>query len=249
MPHKDIIGQRMKKNYEERFKYSLMRRTPVIIRIDGKAFHTFTKDFQKPFDIIFDNAMQNTLKKLCQEIQGCKFGYTQSDEISLLLIDYNKLKTSAWFDNEIQKICSVSASMATLYFNNYFSNAITIFEGHTLPQDYGWSLYQAHCKAEIKGAMFDARCFNIPKEEVTNYFYWRQMDAIKNGIQTIARCIFTEKELYKKSCDDITKMLIEKDINVNDWNINGICYDSNTNKLYSPPVFKGANRQRIEQYI
>lgn len=97
-----------------------MRRTPVIIRVDGRAFHTFTKGFQKPFDDVLVRVMQDTMKYLCENIQGCVFGYTQSDEITLILIDYKKLNSEAWFDYEVQKMCSIVASMATMAFNRFF---------------------------------------------------------------------------------------------------------------------------------
>ena len=121
---KDNLGDRMKENYENRAKIKLLRRTPVIIRLDGKAFHTFTKGFNKPFDEILTLTMQKTMLALCKLIQGCVLGYTQSDEITLVLTDYAKLETSAWFDYDIQKVCSVSASIATLAFNRCFLNEI-----------------------------------------------------------------------------------------------------------------------------
>ena len=152
MPVRDDLGTRMKKFYEEVPKYKLYRRTPVAIRIDGKAFHTFTKGFEKPFDAILMTAMQNTMKYLCENIQGCVLGYTQSDEITLILVDYQTLTTDAWFDYEIQKICSISASMATMAFNKFFYDS--------LPADSECA--DIYYKALEKGAMFDARVFSIP---------------------------------------------------------------------------------------
>ena len=124
MPVHDDLGTRMKTFYEQIPKTKLMRRTPVIIRIDGKAFHTFTRGFQKPFDEVLIQTMQETTKYLCENIQGCVLGYTQSDEISLVLVDYQRLETSAWFDYEIQKMCSIAASMATMAFNKCFEKNI-----------------------------------------------------------------------------------------------------------------------------
>jgi tRNA(His) 5'-end guanylyltransferase len=121
MPIHDDLGTRMKTFYEEVPKTRLTRRTPVAIRIDGKAFHTFTRGFDKPFDEVLGNAMVATMKYLCENIQGCVFGYTQSDEITLILIDYQKLTSSAWFDYEVQKMCSIAASMATMEFNRQFN--------------------------------------------------------------------------------------------------------------------------------
>ena len=128
MPVNDNLGTRMKEYYEQVPKFRLYRRTPVAIRIDGKAFHTFTRGIQKPFDEVLGNAMVRTMEYLCKNIQGCVFGYTQSDEITLLLIDYQTFETSAWFDYEIQKICSISASMATMAFNKYFREEIQKFD-------------------------------------------------------------------------------------------------------------------------
>jgi len=123
---KDNIGDRMKTNYESRSKTFLIRRTPVIIRLDGKAFHTFTKGMIRPFDNLSTETMRETTKYLCENIQACKMGHTQSDEITLLLTDYDTLTTDAWFNYSVQKMCSISASMATLVFNKIFSsNVIT----------------------------------------------------------------------------------------------------------------------------
>ena len=213
----DELGKRMKTFYEQIPKYKLMRRTPVIIRIDGKAFHTFTKSFQKPFDHVLMKSMQDTMKYLCENIQGCVLGYTQSDEISLLLIDYKRFNSSAWFDNEIQKICSISASMATLSFNKAFNkNSDEYCETWNVEHGYIEALLSAY----TKGAMFDSRCFNIPKEEVTNYFYWRQQDATRNSIEMVGQAHFSHKELYKKTCNMIQDMLHEqKGINWNDFSV------------------------------
>jgi tRNA(His) guanylyltransferase len=189
---KDEMGDRMK-GYENAGKSYLTKRTPVIIRIDGKAFHTYTRGFNKPFDKILNNAMQETMKYLCENIQNCKMGYTQSDEISLLLIDYNKLNTTAWFDNNVQKMVSIAASMATMKFNE-------------LMKDY-----------TDKKAMFDARVFTMPREEVNNYFLWRQNDASRNSVSMFAQSQFSHKSLFRLSTKDLMdKLFVEKGINWND---------------------------------
>ena len=118
---RDALGDRMKEFYENRSKTKLTRKMPVIIRLDGKAFHTFTRGFKKPFDEIMIKTMQQTMQYLCENIQGCILGYTQSDEITLVLQDYYKLETDAWFDYDVQKIISISAAMATLAFNKYYA--------------------------------------------------------------------------------------------------------------------------------
>lgn len=217
----DSLGDRMKENYENRAKTYLVRRMPVIIRLDGKAFHTFTKGFKRPYDEILHNTMNATLKYLCENIQGCKIGYTQSDEITLLLTDYDTLTTAAWFDYNVQKICSVAASMATMKFNQVLSEEIERWvdknveytdKDMTLPSES-----RAYFKAQRVGAMFDARCFNIPKEEVTNCFIWRQQDATRNAIQMLGQTHFSHKALQNKSCNDIQDMLMtQKNINFND---------------------------------
>ena len=210
---KDSLGDRMKENYENRAKTYLVRRMPVIIRLDGKAFHTFTKGFNRPYDEILHKTMNETMKYLCENIQGCKLGYTQSDEITLLLTDYDTLTTDAWFDNNVQKICSVSASMATMVFNDVFSELYhdTMFKSDNPEDPYFDVLFQ-----KLNRAMFDARCFNIPEDEVTNCFIWRQQDATRNAIQMLGQCNFSHKELQNKSCNDIQDMLmLQKGINFN----------------------------------
>lgn len=211
----DDLGTRMKTFYEQIPKTRLMRRTPVVIRIDGKAFHTFTRGFKRPFDDVLIKTMQETAKYLCENIQGCQLAYTQSDEISLLLIDYQRFETAAWFDYEIQKMCSISASMATMAFNKNFQlNVVNKRYEH----DTAKELLDVYTKGILNGAMFDARVFNIPREEVTNYFYWRQLDCSRNSIQMVGQANFSHKGLQNKSCNDIQDMLMtQKSINWNDF--------------------------------
>ena len=121
------FDKRMKK-YEFVTRNYLTTRTPAIIRIDGKCFHTFAKGFNKPFDDILSDTMQETMKYLCENIQGCVLGYTQSDEITLVLVDYKELDTCAWFDYNIQKCASIAASMTTMAFNTLFKEIFCLFE-------------------------------------------------------------------------------------------------------------------------
>ncbi len=265
---RDDLGNRMKTFYEEILKTKLIRRTPVVIRIDGKAFHTFTRGFKRPFDDVLIKNMQETAKYLCENIQGCQLAYTQSDEISLLLIDYQRFETSAWFDYEIQKMCSISASMATVAFNKIFRD--TVGELHikgALEKEYSCILY----KAAQKGAMFDSRVFNIPREEVTNYFYWRQLDASRNSIQMVGQANFSHRELQHKSCNDIQDILmIQKGINWNDfptYQKRGSCVVKENYLDATPeytdselirsrwiidkniPIFRGEGREYIERFV
>ena len=250
--NKDNLGDRMKENYENRAKTRLLRRTPVIIRLDGKAFHTFTRGFKKPFDDILTEAMQQTMLTLCKEIQGCVLGYTQSDEITLVLTDYKKLETSAWFDYDVQKICSVSASIATLAFNSCFLKEM-------IRNKVGFA-NSVHFQAWTKGALFDSRCFNIPKEEVTNCILWRQQDATRNSINAVAQSNFSHKELYGLNVNQVQdKLFKERNINWNDLpthlkrgsccikrEVDGISTWVIDNDI---PIFTGENRNYIEKLI
>ena len=213
----DELGQRMKVYYENISKTKLMRRTPVIIRCDGRSFHTFTK-------AILMKTMQETTKYLCENIQGCVLGYTQSDEITLILIDYQTLNSSAWFDYEVQKICSISASMATMAFNKFFYNNVnaeysTMCEYDMMTEE-DQRQFDIYWNAVEKGAMFDSRCFNIPREEVANLIYWRQLDASRNSIQMVGHANFSDKEMQNKSNSEIQDMLmLQKNINWNNFTI------------------------------
>ena len=216
------LAKRMK-DYEKRNRYYLQRRLPVVIRLDMRAGHTFTKGFQRPFDEVFMKTIQQTAKYLCENIQNVKMSYQQSDEISLVLVDYEKLNTDSWFDYRIDKLCSIAASMATLAFNKLFRKSVHEFVEVTygshddlikMNDDY----MDIIADAADKGAMFDARVFNIPREEVCNCIYWRQLDASRNSIQMVGQANFSHKELQNKSCNDIQDMLMtQKGINWNDF--------------------------------
>jgi len=219
--NKDSLGDRMKENYENRYRFSLTRRTPVIIRIDGKAFHTFTKEFVRPFDYIMAKSMAETAMTLCKEIMGCQLAYTQSDEISLLLIDYKKLTSEAWFDNNLQKIVSVAASIATLAFNKAFRINSELLLEDGFYKNLGWSDYVGKYYFYTKQhetALFDARAFNIPESEVCNYFIWRQQDATRNSIESAGHAYFSNKELHRVNCSQIQEKLFkQKQINWNNY--------------------------------
>jgi len=209
------LDKRMKR-YEAISDIRLVRRMPVIIRIDGIAHHTFTRKFKKPFDSIYMGAMQETMKYLCENIQGCVLGYTQSDEITLVLIDYKRLESDAWFDNRVEKMCSAAASMATMEFNRKFKETAEAFLSENEDKDDLWDYCDALAMAINKGAMFDARCFNVPKEDVTNNLYWRQVDAMRNSIQMVGQANFSAKELHNKDRLEIIEMLSEKGIKWDD---------------------------------
>lgn len=210
------LAKRMK-GYEERNRYYLQRRMPVILRLDMRAGHGFTKGFVRPFDEIFIKTMQKTAKYLCENIQGCKLSYQQSDEITLVLVDYDKLNTDCFFDYRVDKLCSIAASMTTMAFNKFFRDNVGDYLYENYDDQYLADYIETLQNAVDKGAMFDCRCFNIPKEEVTNLIYWRQLDASRNSIQMVGQANFSHKELQNKSCNEIQDMLMtQKGINWND---------------------------------
>lgn len=245
---KDSLGDRMKENYEDRAKTYLTRRTPVIIRLDGKAFHSFTRGFRRPYDVVFHRAMNNTMLYLCSNIQGCKFGYTQSDEISLLLTDYGTLNTDAWFGYAVQKMCSVAASMATAAFNYYFAREVELV-------DWEEQSYISKLRQNLYFAMFDARCFNIPESEVANCFIWRQNDATRNAIRSLGQCYFSDRDLHGKSNSEVQEMLMSiHGINFDDMLVafkRGVCCvraGLGWTIDMEPPVFT-QDREYIEKHM
>lgn len=252
------IAERMK-TYEAVPKNFLMTRQPVIIRLDGKAFHSFTKGFERPFDLILIQTMQHTMEHLCKNIQGCVFGYTQSDEISLVLVDYQNLFTNAWFNNNVQKITSIASSMATLYFNKYFAQTVDNFikfSDDDLSSEHYVKLINTYQKRIASGAMFDARCFNLSKEEVANYIYWRQNDAIRNSIQMVGQSNFSRRQLHGVSCNQIKSMLRdEKNIFWDDYpkymQHGSSCYkiDGKWSIDDNMPVILGYDREYVERHI
>lgn len=180
------LGERMKSYYEQAYKQYLPWRMPVIIRIDGRSFHTFTRRMKRPFDETFISNMMQLGLYLCQEISTCVLAYGQSDEISFLLHNYRKLESQAWFGNEIQKIVSISSGLASSFFA---------------------------MKYQSTKAVFDSRVFVLPEAEVCNYFIWRQQDATRNSIQMFAQDIFSAKQLHRKNQKQMLDMLFDKDRN------------------------------------
>ena len=270
MPVNDELGTRMK-DYEARNQYFLQRHIPVVIRVDMKSGHSFTKGFKQPFDEIFIKSMQQTAKFMCENIQGTVLSFQQSDEITIILQDYKNLNTDAWFNYRTDKMCSIAASMATMAFNKFFTKNVNYFE---MTHEYDDTINE-YCttlvNAAEKGAMFDARVFNISKEEVCNLIYWRQLDATRNSIQMVGQANFSHKELQNKSCNMIQEMLFaEKGINWNDYPTylkRGSCCIKTT--IQNPnvdikdgaypksiwmidldiPIFKGDGRQYIDKLI
>jgi len=203
MSTKDSLGDRMKENYEDAYRTKLPGRLPIILRVDGCHFHTYTKHCKRPVDPGLVKCMDQTAIELCKQIQGCQVGYVQSDEISLLLINYQTLDTQSWFQNNLQKMVSVSAGIAssTFTFNSY-----RIWMGGVAAPP------GLEC---IKPAVFDSRAFVLPKEEVVNYFLWRQKDCERNSVQMLARSLYSHKECTDKNNSELQEMCFQKGIN---WN-------------------------------
>lgn len=155
---KTSLGDRMKR-YEAASDAVFMRRVPVIVRVDGKGFSRWIKkaNFEKPFDKQMAGAMQDTMQHVAENVEGCVFGYTQSDEMTFVLRNDQSFESEPWFGNRQQKIVSVISSMVTAYFNDCFDG---------MPYAY-----------------FDARAFTVPDlDEAANCLVWRQQDATKNSI-------------------------------------------------------------------
>lgn len=189
--NKDSLGDRMKKNYEGVFRQQLPARMPVIIRVDGRSFHTVTRDCERPFDAEVVSAMNAAARGLCDEVMGAQLAYAQSDEISILMHPYKRLQSQCWFDGDVQKIASISASIATEEFNRNFRHG---------------------------GAMahFDSRVFVLPEAEVCNYFLWRQLDASRNSVQMLARSLYSHRECEGRNGSELQEMCFQKGRNWND---------------------------------
>lgn len=219
MADKTAIGDRMKR-YEKAARIYMTPRMPMIIRVDGRAFHTYTKRLQHgakelgPWNPVVRDAMTDTARALMREITGAKIAYIQSDEISVLVTDYDKLSSEPWFGKNTQKVCSVSASVATMAFNNNIRQYVDL----GLPPEMFPTT-----------ATFDSRAFCVPREDVTNYFVWRQRDAEKNSISMLAQHYFSHRQLHGKSGGDKQDMLMrEHGVNWNDidvWRKRGWCVE------------------------
>jgi len=185
----DSLAERTKE-YERAAKYVLPRRLPVILRVDGKAFHTATKECARPFDEAFVGIMNAAAVHLCEEAQGAVFAFVQSDELSVLLHNYKRLNSDAWFDNEVQKLVSIAASTVAGFVS-----------------------------AAWKRVAFDARAFVLPENEVVNYFVWRQQDATRNSIQMATRALYSHAECNNRTTSEMHEMLHAKAVNWNDYPI------------------------------
>ena len=163
---------------------------PICVRIDGKAFHSFTRKMPKPFDPVLMFIFDETTRILIKET-GASVGYTQSDEISLVFKKNDGERSQIFFNGRVQKMCSVLASMATAHFNRIF---VAMHKGSVV-----------HAPA-----FFDCRAFPVPSlEEVANYLVWRELDATRNSVSGFAQAKFSAKQLFKKNVSEMKQMLCD----------------------------------------
>lgn len=229
---KDSLGDRMKK-YEGVSRSSLLSRTPVIVRVDGRAFHTYTRGMEKPYDRSLQDAMAYAAFNVAKEMAGFKIGYTQSDEVSFLLTDWDNVETKPWFDNDQQKIASIAASLMTAHFNQYMGTL-----------------------GVKKIGAFDGRVFNLPMgPEIVNYFLWRAKDWERNSLSMFARTYYSSKELHGKKKQDMHDMLHAKGKNwakdVDARSRNGTFFyrtDSSAGQAFLQPEY-AAISSLISQFI
>lgn len=209
------------RRYEVVSESRLMTSLPVIIRVDGQAFHTLTRDFVKPFDWMLIRAMQMTMMSLCERIPGTRFGYAQSDEISLVLGCDGRQEP--WFDYRVEKLCSISASIATISFERAMRRLIE--QEFESPDDTSKDRIDIPCRARSaatytdaieRGATFDARAFNISPTDIVDYVRWRQTDASRNSLSMLAHALFPDKALVGKKAAQVHDMLHGIGVNWND---------------------------------
>lgn len=197
--NRDNLGDRIKA-YEGVSKHSLTRRTPVFVRVDGKAFHTFTRGCNKPYDQDIIDSMVYAAKMTSREMQGFELAYVQSDEATFMLWDFNELETQPWFGYEVNKLVSITASAFTAHFNYKYKELYNRRYITATP---------AHLRVENisqKFGLFDARAFNVPYEDWPNVFIWRQRDWERNSIQMLARSLYSQAKLHAKSVDELKQL-------------------------------------------
>lgn len=185
---KDALGERMKRYYEDPQRVTLPRQTNVILRVDGRAFHQFTKGLERPYCRPLADALDASALALCESMTGCRFAYGQSDEYSFLLVDYETDKSKMWFDGNLQKMVSVAASTFAAVFARRFPSE--------------------------QVASFDCRALVIPRaEEVEKYFLWRQLDASANSLNMLASAHYSHAELLGKTEAEKHELLHAKGLN------------------------------------
>lgn len=193
------ISTRMKR-YETVSEHFFTPNSPVVIRIDGKTFHTFLKHANRPFDQEFMDCMVHAAVLTTSDMHGFKLAYVQSDECTFVITDYDSHETQGWFGYSVNKIVSITASTFTAHFNNLYENDV--------------ATESAYLAGKLRpAAIFDARAFVMPVEDVPNVFVWRQRDWERNSVQMLTRAHFSHKQCDGKKIPDMHEMLYSKGIN------------------------------------
>lgn len=190
----ESLGERIKR-YEATSNHTLTPRSPVIIRVDGQHFHTYTRGADKPYDRVLMASMVYAAEKTAAAMSGFKIGYVQSDEATFLITDYDKLETQGWFGYELNKLVSISAAHFTAHFNFH----IQFMKDQKLIHDTKFHTI----------ATFDSRAFTVPREDVPNVFVWRQQDWYRNSVQMLAQSHWSQKQLHGKNLIQLKEMLAE----------------------------------------
>ena len=174
------LGDRIKR-YEAVSHQTATGRTPLMIRVDGRAFHTFTRGMDRPFDQAFISAMVSSAADVAMHMQGFKLGYVQSDEATFCITDYDRIESQGWFDYDLHKITSITAALMSVRFNHHLrTDAFPVF---------------------------DCRAFSVPANDVVNAFLWRAKDWERNSLQMYARAHFSHKQLHGQNRQAMHDML------------------------------------------
>lgn len=213
------------KEIEHRVRIVLPPVNYYIIRLDGRAFHTFTKPFKRghssdPFSYDLHDAFVYACEKLADEIDGCLAIYTQSDEVSILLKGKQHETMTPWFGGNIMKLTSITSSIFSCYFNDKIESD--------------------------KFAFFDSRAFHIEDNEVNNYFIWRQQDAIRNSVSMYAQRNFSHKELQGIDVKGQKEMLKNKGLDwdeLDEWKKKGTLFLKKNYKKYVSWIDKLGKQQ------
>lgn len=200
----DGLGDRMKSYEKVTTGLKMIPKMPILIRLDGVAFHSFAKKFDKPFDVVLSDAMALTMQDMCKEVQTCVFGYTQSDEITLILNLPDKVKSEPYLGGRLFKEIGITASKCTRIFNsNFIKCANNACNDGRITAEQLLVYMKKYDKAD-----FDCRVWNMPEWDIINNIIWRQQDAVRNSIESLGQYHFTASELHKKNCNKVKEMLL-----------------------------------------
>lgn len=253
MASNDSLAARMKE-YEQAARSTLTNRLPVIIRVDGKAFSSYTRGCERPFDVSFGDVMLDVAHELINSVQNAQVAYVQSDEVSVLLHSYKRLNSQPWFKNQVQKMCSVAASIASATFT---ANSWKIWapKSPATNPDLARALAVHGAFVDnVRPAVFDARVFTVPERDVCNYFLWRQKDAMRNSVQMLARSLYSHKECQGKNRNALREMCLQKGKSWDDvdarWQRGACVYRSAEKTIVDTniPVFS-SDRGYIERHL